>query len=156
MKQFLPYFFRKIGIALFIISFVLSMIGAFHDAIASDNHKHEKVSQSISSFTEISKQKIPTPIFNEKQRRHLKNSAFILALSGLLLYSFSKEKVDDEFLAKLRANALLKSFIVSWIIFALMMVLQNSTKADMLGVLQIQMLVYVIVYAYTKKVKYAE
>jgi hypothetical protein len=26
----------------------------------------------------------------------------------------------------------------------------------MLGVLQIQMLVYVIVYAYTKKVKYAE
>ena len=151
MKTFLPYIFRKIGIAFFIISFFLTAFISFHDAISKDYEVQEEVSESHVTTGPVELQ----PLLNANQHRHITNISFIFALSGLLLYSFSKEKVDDEFLQKLRANALLKSFITSWLIFALVMLIKQSTKADLLGILQIQMFVYVIVYAYTKKVKYA-
>ncbi|MCU4156701.1 hypothetical protein J1N10_11995 [Carboxylicivirga sp. A043] len=155
MKTFLPYIFRKIGIALFFISFIVSIIASIDDAIIAGEEKFEKISQKYDT-NELEKQNGPSNLLlTNNQRRNLKNAGFILALAGLLLYSFSKEKVDDEFLQKLRANALLKSFITSWLIFALVMLIKQSTKADLLGILQIQMFVYVIVYAYTKKVKYA-
>lgn len=154
MKQLLPYFFRKIGIALFIISFLLNFIKTldqtllFPMSLEMPNQQSEVKSEITNEDSSV--------LFTSSQHQLIKTSVFWLALTGLLLYSFSKEKVDDEFLAKLRADALLKSFTISWILSGAMILIKGATKVDILAFLQIQMFLYVIVYAYTKKIKYAE
>lgn len=152
MKTFLPYYVKKIGITLFFISFLVSFTGNIDESAIKYNEDYQQ--RRIELDLDINPNELSTLLLTDYQRVFLKRLGFILALSGLLLYSFSKEKIDDEFLVKLRANALLKSFIVSWLIFAVVMLIKGNTKANLLGILQIQMLIYVIIYAYTKKIKY--
>ncbi len=152
MKTFLPYYVKKIGITIFFISFLVSFTGNIDESTIKYNEVYQQ--RRIELDLDINPNELSTLLLTDYQRVFLKRLGFILALSGLLLYSFSREKIDDEFLVKLRANALLKSFIVSWLIFAVVMLIKGSTKANLLGILQIQMLIYVIIYAYTKKIKY--
>ncbi len=152
MKTFLPYYVKKIGITIFFISFLVSFTGNIDESTIKYNEVYQQ--RRIELDLDINPNELSTLLLTDYKRVFLKRLGFILALSGLLLYSFSREKIDDEFLVKLRANALLKSFIVSWLIFAVVMLIKGSTKANLLGILQIQMLIYVIIYAYTKKIKY--
>ena len=156
MKTFLPHYLRKVGIALFLVSILVSAAASLDDPILKD-YKYEPNNAHITNSNKLNiADQLPLQIWTENQRADLKISGFILCLSALLLYSFSKEKIDDEFLVKLRANALLKSFVISWFIFAVIMLVKSTTRGNLLSILQIQMFIYVLVYAYTKKVKYAE
>lgn len=151
MKTILPYFFKKIGISLFILSFAVTLLKAIDESVFYASNievSPENVSEQINEKEFF--------IFSAVQHKHIQKLIFFLALFGLLIYSFSKEKVDDEFLVKLRGNALLKSFIISWIIMGIAMLIKGKTESSLVGFLQLQMLIYVGVYAYTKKVKYAE
>ncbi|WP_289053366.1 hypothetical protein [Carboxylicivirga marina] len=151
MKTFLPYFFRKIGIALFMLSILFSFIKSFDEHLLFPRNIINATTQETTDTTSENSYYV----FTETQHQHIQKLIFWLALSGLLIYSFSKEKVEDEFLAKLRANALLIAFLASWIFSGAMMLIKGATEVKILAFLQIQMLIYVIVYAYTKKIKYA-
>ncbi|WP_439182221.1 hypothetical protein [Carboxylicivirga taeanensis] len=154
MKTFLPYYVKKVGITLFFISFLTSFVGYIDESAIKYNKAYQQKRMELNLEISADSDELSVLLLTDQQRVFLKKLGFILALSGLLLYSFSKEKIDDEFLVMLRANALVKAFIVSWLIFAVIMLIKGSTKANLLVILQLQMLIYVIVYSYTKKIKY--
>jgi len=164
MKTYLPYFMRKIGIVLFLIGATVSFIGDIDDISASftlgfaeggNELYYGKQPEGISTEEALQMRKDRNEmIFTDDEISRLTFWGFLISITGLLLYVFSKEKVDDEFHSHLRGKSMVISVAYTWSIFIILKLLNWGDTIDALSILQLQMLFYIVVYAYQKKWKY--
>jgi len=154
MKTILPYPFRKVGIVIFLISIIVSFIGDIDHAKAGfyEGYHHLSYSSEESMVQYIERN--GGLIYTVQEQKTFDWVGIILSLSGLLMYVFAKERVEDEFIEKLRMNCLAWAVASSWLLFFLIMVIRGSTRFEVLYALQTQMLIYVVLYVYQKKWKY--
>ncbi|MEE4198217.1 MAG: hypothetical protein V2I54_11275 [Bacteroidales bacterium] len=158
MKTYFPYYFKKIGIILVTVSIVFSFLSGLHTFT-------EGFEEGYNSTKNNEEQKIEFKAdpFTAKTRENLRLIGLTLSFSGLIVYMFSSEKIEDEFIQNLRYKSLTKSLIITWIIYGLVYILKNNFNperielhwhTDGLYVLQFQLFMYVIIYNYYKKWKF--
>ena len=132
--QLLPNYFKWIGLLMFILGGVPDFIegynGYSHGACEGCNHDT-----------------ITSP-FSEQ-------TAFILSiisLLGIIVYSISKEKIEDEFIKILRWESITTTFVLSVIFILGQTILygrENTPFASTL--LEYQMLIYLIIFFFKKR-----
>ena len=155
MKTYFPYYFKKIGIILVVISIVLSLLSGLHTHV-------DAFEDGYNSATYNGEEQLDLKVdpFSENARKNLRFFGLIFSFSGLFLYMFSNEKVEDEFIQNLRYKSLAKSLIFTWIIYGLVYILKETYhperidlqwNTDGLYVLQFQLFMYVIIYHRMKK-----
>ena len=152
MKSYLPYFFRKIGIVFVLVAFVLSFTANLDDITRGFAEGYNGTQNPDTGRT------IHVPdadIISSELSVRLIWISLALSLCGLLMYMFSREKVEDEFIRKLRYMSLSRSLLYSWLFAAVFMVVNKKTEFGGIYILQLQLILYVVIYNYYKKWKFA-
>lgn len=146
MKTYLPYYFKKIGLALIIIAIFLSIIANLNSFVEGyiDGAKSAEPNN-----TELLK--IDTEVIKANIAKSLRLTSLLFSFSGLLMYLFSKEKVEDEFIQKLRYKSLAQSFLFTWAVASILFLINGSIKFEGFYLLQFQLFSYIIIYSFKKK-----
>lgn len=147
MKTYLPYYCKKIGIALVIVAFILSIIANINDLC---NGFMDGWNEARSTITEEAN----FNIISTDSSKTLTWISLSFSFSGFLLYMFSKEKMEDEFIQKLRYMSLAKSLLITWIIASILLIINGEVKLEGFYILQFQLIIYVVIYNYYKKWKF--
>ena len=149
MKTYLPYYCKKIGIVFVLIAIVLSIVGDINDEVAG-------FVEGFNATTEIEAEMLKSPgeLIPKKTGMLLIQISLFFSFSGFLLYMLSKEKVEDEFVQQLRYLSLAKSLLFTWIIVAILILIDGDIKPEGLYILQFQLFAYVVIYNYYKKFKF--
>ncbi len=149
MKTYFPYYFRKIGIGLVIIAFGLSFYANINDFLSGFQDGWNSGQTESKELIEIN-----THIISQERSRTFTWISLAFSFSGFLLYMFSREKVEDEFIQRLRFMSLAKSLLFTWIFVAPFIIFDLRYKIDGLYILQFQLFAYVLIYNYYKKWKF--
>lgn len=160
MKTYLPNYMRRIGLILFYISIITSLIGDADHFMAGFMHgSSSNLSGHLMTQEEAYQTWVETsggPTWTEKAAERWDWLSLFLSITGLLIYVLSKEKVEDEFLQQLRAQSLVKAVALSWFLYFILKPIGWIEHFEGISILQLQIVAFVIIYSYTKKVKYAE
>ena len=146
MKTYFPSYCKKIGVALVFVAFILSFIANINDLYSG----YVDGRTGISSYAERSYLEIIPIDLGER----LAWISLAFSFGGFLLYLFSKEKVEDEFVQKLRFISLAKSLLYTWIVVSILLIIDGSVKLEGFYILQFQLILYMVIYNYLKKWKF--
>lgn len=147
MKTYLPYYFKKIGISLVIVAFILSIIANINSL---GNGFTDGWNDALSANTTAAN----FSIISNDSSKALTWISLSFSFCGFLLYMFSKEKTEDEFIQTLRYMSLSKSLIATWIVASILLIINSGVKLEGFYILQFQLIVYVIIFNYYKKWKF--
>lgn len=147
MKTYLPYYFKKIGITLVIIAFILSIIANINDLCNGFVYGLNYDNSEITEAADFN-------IISNDLGKTLTWISLTLSFTGFLMYMFSQEKIEDEFIQKLRYMSLAKSLLFTWLIASLLFIINGTVKLEGFYILQFQLIIYVIIYNYYKKWKF--
>jgi amino acid permease len=149
MKTYLPYSFKKIGIIVVLVAIVLSFIAginSFEKGAVEGGNFAQSINQSINiKNVPLTYQRIISP----KLANTLNWISIILSFSGFLMYIFSSEKTEDEFIRKLRYQSLEKSLLITWLV-ALLFFIFKQVEFEAFYILQIQLIAYVFIFHHYK------
>lgn len=158
MKAYFPYYFRKFGIALVLISIVISMIGGINDFekgfVMGQNFIQGKLpGEYLNKYVDENHTKPMhyEEIISSRISRTLTWIGASLSFIGFLLYMFSREKTEDELIRKLRYKSLEKSLIITWVAAFIFLLFKNKVNLDAYSILQLQFFAYVFIYLYYKE-----
>ena len=131
-NQFLPNYFKWIGLLMFIVGGVPEFIEGYNDATPCDNCVHDTINSPFSEQT-----------------------AFILSvisLLGMIIYAVSREKIEDEFIKMLRWQSATLAFVITAVLMLITLLIYR--KADILtayNILEIQLYLYLIIFFFKKR-----
>jgi len=129
--QILPHKFKIVGFILFIIGFILSGINSFMEGW----HSMDK------NFTGDSK------IFSERTE-HIFNIMFVV---GTIVYMLSKEKIEDEYINKLRLESFQLSSLIFLFIALITFIFPTQTKFSVNEFILVFVPIYLVTF-YIKKI----
>jgi hypothetical protein len=152
MKTYLPHYFKKIGIALVIIAFIVSAIANINNIRNGYAAGYNSAKVNIDKSQNI--KLTESALISTELENTLTWISLSLSFSGFLLYIFSKEKIEDEFIQKLRYNSLGRSLLYTWIIATILFIINGAVKLEGFYILQFQLILYVLIYNYYKKWKF--
>lgn len=113
--QILPNWFKKVGLIMFIVG---SIIGVGDDFVAGFRDGYNAASFGDSNDININlDQDRITEFFGGESVTHF---FYVLSFIGLLIYMLSKEKVEDDYINKLRLESFQLTYIVTLVITILM------------------------------------
>ena len=107
-----PHRFQKIGWLLFVPSIIVGILLIINNAFIENLFSFEMTSFAFINTPNVSKSLYFTFIYQDFLDELVSSTLLI----GALLIVFSKEKVEDEFIAKLRLDALLWSVLINYTI----------------------------------------
>jgi len=141
IKTFLPNYTKKIAFALYLVAVVFSCIAnvdsflsGYHDASTKAEYNPENITYDS----------IP----NNLEKRYTWIS-LAFSFTGLLMYIFSKEKVEDEYMQLLRIKALTWSIVLTWLAVIFTMIFISPLEG--LYVLQFQLVAFLGSFACLKR-----
>jgi hypothetical protein len=148
MKSYLPYYFKHLAFILIALAFVLSILGNLNDSTAAfkAGWNHEPITSTNKYYTEI---------ITSATENTLITLSLICSFCGFLMYMFSKEKDEDEFIQQLRYTSLAKSLLFTWILASILFLINGDIKMEGFYILQFHLIAYTLVYNYYKKMKFA-
>jgi len=133
--QLLPNYFKWIGLLMFIICGVPDFIEGWNRGYSDGACNGCDDHNIVSPFSE--------------------QTAFILSiisLLGMIVYSLSKEKIEDEFIKILRWESITMTFILSVIFILIQTILYGRENTPFaISLLEYQMLVYLIIFFFKKR-----
>lgn len=155
MKTYLPHYFKQIGILFVLIAVVFSVIGGINREIQNMaegqlfNAKH--MGGNVEQAEEQLKRVIEEEPFlsEEKAELYLMISLFF-SITGFLIYLFTKEEIDDEYIQQIRLKSIFQSLLVSWLVYAVVKLIFTHVPMDGIYILQMQLIVYVLVFRHNK------
>jgi len=141
IKTFLPNYTKKIAFALYLVAVVFSCIANVDSFLSGYHAASTKAEYNPENITYDS---IP----NNLEKRYTWIS-LAFSFTGLLMYIFSKEKVEDEYMQLLRIKALTWSIVLTWlaVIFTMIFI----TPLEGLYVLQFQLVAFLGSFACLKR-----
>jgi len=150
MKTYLPYGYKKTGVIIVIVAIAVSFIAGINDfekGLMGYSYDYSNSGVYTDSGSTYSNYK---EIISPELSNTLNWVGSILAFGGFLLYIFSKEKIEDEFLQKLRAMSLEKSLIFTWLVVFVFLIIKRNIDFEAFYILQIQLFSYVLIYHFYK------
>ena len=149
MKTYLPYYYKKIGIAFVVIAIIISFIAGIDDFlngyVEGYNSTQTTKAEMMSTMGDI---------ISHNASKVLIWISLFFSFSGFLLYMLSKEKIEDELVQHLRFKSLASSLLFTWIIVAILIIINGDIRLEGLYILQFQLFAYVVIYNYYKKYKF--
>jgi predicted membrane channel-forming protein YqfA (hemolysin III family) len=105
-------------------------------------------------MTYIKEKPVHYHVISEELGKTLTWVSLSFSFAGFLLYMFSKEKVEDEFIERLRYMSLAKSLLITWVITSALLIIHGELQLEGFYILQFQLFLYVVIYNYYKKWKF--
>jgi hypothetical protein len=136
--RLLPNYFKKIGLTLFILTVWPSFIRGYIDGYNDAAGKIEIVPPGEFTFWGIT-------FFSDSFYEVLA----IFSLIGLIIYALSRDKAIDEYLLKLRMEAMHFTFFISMILVLALLLFGIKSEMNALYVLELQVIIFLI----AKKIK---
>lgn len=131
--QFLPNYFKKIGIFIFVVAGIPSMKKGFTDGYNAASGISRPETFEVFSVFGLT---ITEPVYN---------MASIIGVAGLLLYFFSREKLMDEFLVRLRLESIQITFILTALFLFLMLFFEHNRRISAVGLIEYQVVLFLII-----------
>lgn len=158
MKTYLPHYFKRIGILFVLVAIVLSFTSGIDDFRKGFMRGYTEGSNQAQSLYGESVIEAPSiePYLSKEKSDMYANISLFFSITGFFLYLFAKEKIDDEFMQHLRLKSMLQAFIVSWIIYGTAKVFSSIIPMDGIYILQMQLIVYVILFRRNKNKELSE
>ncbi len=154
MKTYLPNYFKQIGILFVLIAIAFSLIGGIdreRQGFAEGQLVAAKqMGGNVEQLEEQLKRIEEEPILSEEKSELYIMISLFFSITGLLLYLFSKEKIDDEYIQQIRLKSILQAFMISWIVYAFAKCIIEIHPMDGIYILQMQLLIYVTVFRHNK------
>lgn len=149
MKTYLPYCCKRVGVIIVFVAIAVSFAAGIN-SIEKGYVKGYNFSQSIGN-TNVGT--ISPLIYKEIISPELSSTlnwiSITLSFSGFLMYIFSREKTEDEFIQKLRYQSLEKSLLITWFV-ALLFFIFKQVDFEAFYILQIQLIAYVFIFHHYK------
>jgi hypothetical protein len=123
--QFLPHYFKYIGLTLFIGYFIIEFYAGFTAGYSGKPYR----SASIEFLPKLLSQEIIE----------------IIAYSGLLLYAFSKDKIFDEFIYKIRLESVCMIFFGSLFFILGRKIIQGDWEMSASYLFEAQIILYLLI-----------
>lgn len=136
--RLLPNYCKKIGLTLFVLTVWPSLMRGYIDGY-NDGAGTVKI-QPPAEFTLWGIQVFSDAFFEVFS---------ILSVIGLIIYALSRDKMLDEFLLKLRMEAMHFTFFISMVLVLALLLFGIKSEMSALYVLELQVLIFLIV----KKIK---
>ncbi len=136
--RLLPNYFKKIGLALFALTVWPSLMRGYIDGYNDAAGTTEMTPPAEFTFWGIT-------VFSDAFFEVFS----ILAVIGLIIYALSRDKVVDEFLLKLRMEAMHLTFFLSMVLILALLLFGIKSEMNALYVLELQVLIFLV----AKKVK---
>jgi len=136
--RLLPNYCKKIGLTLFALTVWASLMRGYIDGYNDASGKIEITPPTEFTFWGIT-------VFSDAFFEVFS----ILALIGLIIYALSRDKVVDEFLLKLRMEAMHFTFFISMLLILALLLFGIKSEMNALYVLELQILIFLV----AKKVK---
>lgn len=131
--QFLPNYFKKIGLFIFVAAGIPAMKKGFVEGYNAAKGVSTPEAFQAFNFFSIT---ITEPVYN---------SLAIIGVAGLLMYVFSKDKVMDEFLVRLRLEAVQLTFIISALFIFAVLIFKVRWTVSAMGVIEYQVVLFLII-----------
>ncbi|MBN1112317.1 MAG: hypothetical protein JXA53_05315 [Bacteroidales bacterium] len=141
IKTFLPNYTKKIAFALYLVAVVFSCIANVDSFLSG---YHDASTKAEYNPKNITYDRIP----NNLEKRYTWIS-LAFSFTGLLMYIFSKEKVEDEYMQLLRIKALTWSIVLTWL--AVIFTMTFISPLEGLYVLQFQLVAFLGSFACLKR-----
>jgi len=157
MKTYLPNTFKRIGILFVFIAFILSAIGGiddFRQGWVDGRNDARHGYKELKAHPELH-QTIKPYLTDEEENTYIWIS-LLFSITGFVIYLFSKEKVDDEYIQQLRLKSIFQSLLTTWIIYGIAKLLFSEYQLDGIYILQLQLLIYVIIFRHNKNNELSE
>ena len=158
MKTYLPHYFKRIGVLLVIIAAILSFMGGMDDFRQGFSNSYNEVEYSydeLKNHPELHAGVIVESYFTDEEENTFVWISLLFSISGFLIYLFSKEKIDDEYIQQIRLKSILQALIATWFIYALIK-LCTDYQFEGIYILQMQLIVYVIIFRRNKNKELSE
>jgi|TARA_R110000744_G_C19212159_1_gene546177 hypothetical protein len=133
--QILPNRFKTIGLFLFIIGFVIPLILAFTSGF-SEPYTSNETSRLTEKVIDSSLSKLLD----------------ILSIVGMLIYMLSKEKVEDDYIIKLRLESYQLATILCLIIIFILHIVNNEMIFNVSDIIYAFIILYLITFYLKKKI----
>ncbi len=155
MKTYLPHSFKKIGIGFVLIAVVFSVIGGIDREIQEyaeiELASAKQFGRDVEKAEEQLKRVIEEePIIPKKKAELYIMISLFFSISGFLIYLFSNEEIDDEYIQQIRLKSIYQSLLVSWLIYAVMKLMFSQIPFDGIYILQFQLILYVCIFRHNK------
>lgn len=159
MKTYLPYTFKKIGILFVFVAIVLSCTGGIDDirqGFVDGSHDARYGSTELESQSKQHPRIIVESYFTDEEENTYIWISLLFSITGFITYLFSKEKVDDEYIQQQRLKSIFQSLLATWIIYGVVKLLLSEIQMDGIYILQLQLLIYVIIFRFNKNSELSE
>jgi hypothetical protein len=123
--QVFPNWGKKAGLFIFLIGAVVSFILGYHEGAYPSE----------------------SPLLTPNQRDIFE----LLTLVGMLIYFLSKEKVEDDFIQKIRLDSYQLTIVICISLLLLTFLLFKDYKLPSINVLEIFLIIYLTVFYYKKR-----
>ncbi|MGN8225941.1 hypothetical protein [Gracilimonas sp. BCB1] len=131
--QFLPNFFKKIGLFIFVATGIPAFKKGYTEGRNAARGIENPDVYEVFTFWGF---RITEPIYN---------ILAVIGIFGLLLYLFSKDKKMDEFLTRIRFEALQVTFVLSALIIFLFLVFEPAMTINAQLLLEGQVILFLII-----------
>ena len=131
--RLLPNYCKKIGLGLFLLTVWPNFISGFIEGYNQSANSGEMSQPAEQTFLGIT-------VFSEGFFELFS----ILSVVGLIIYALSKDKVFDEFLMKLRMEAMHLTFFLSVVLVLALLLFDLKSSISALYLIELQVLIFLI------------
>ena len=131
--RLLPNYFKKIGLTLFLLTVWANFMRGYIDGYNDAAGNIEITPPGEFTFWGIT-------FFSDS----FYEVFAILSLIGLIIYALSQDKVVDEFLLKLRMEAMHFTFFISMILILALLLFGIKSEMNALYVMELQVLIFLV------------
>ena len=150
--QILPNWCKKLGVAMFIVfSFISSgdsAINGWNDGSNSCQPVNDKIENINQTPPEISK----STVFKDNFGESLLHWFDVISIFGILIYMLSKEKIEDDYINKLRLESYQLTAIIGIVISILLYAFAESKKITLDYFITLFMYLYLITFFIKKRI----
>jgi len=136
--KLLPHYFKWIGLTVFLIGFMVSMI---------DDGRHG----FIDGWNDARSSGEDEILYVRIMPELISKLADYATMLGLLIYILSKNRMEDELAQKLRYESAFIVLVITIIWVLVLYIINHDTKIDPSYLLSIQMLFYLVVKFFRKR-----
>ena len=132
--RLLPSYFKKVGLGLFLLTVWPSFFRGFIDGYNSGAESEQMFGFEPFHFLGI-------PFFSDA----FFEICSILALIGLIIYAASRDETFDEFMQRLRMEAMRLTFFISIIFVFFLLIMDITSNFSALYLVELQVIIFLVV-----------
>ena len=144
--KMLPNWCKKLGLAVFIIGFITSVIAGWNSVEDCSPYQSNSVTISESSQVEKQDSEIVTP-----NNENIDLDGVIVVI-GMFIYMFSKEKIEDDYINILRLESFQLTSLIGLVSVIIIYLISGNISFNIDSLTNLFLIFYLIIFAIKKRI----